>query len=147
MKNSIPLAVITLFNIDQIDTLFSEGVSFWRELLKFFVGCANVSLTGFLYEIAKRIIPGLTPKKTMSQLYISIDKLREEIDGTLGDNGIFLYPTFPNTALYHGTFLSQAFDTSYMAIFNSLGNPVTNCPIGLSSKGLPIGIQVNKNFK
>ena len=31
---------------------------------------------------------------------------------------------------------------SYTMIFNVLGVPVTNCPLGLSKDGLPIGVQV-----
>lgn len=30
-------------------------------------------------------------------------------------------------------------------MFNALGLPVTQCPIGLSRKGLPVGIQIAAN--
>lgn len=33
-------------------------------------------------------------------------------------------------------------DFSYCAIFNVLGNPATQVPLGLGSRGLPLGVQV-----
>jgi fatty acid amide hydrolase 2 len=33
-------------------------------------------------------------------------------------------------------------DFSYTAIFNVLGVPVTQVPLGLGEKGLPVGIQI-----
>lgn len=33
----------------------------------------------------------------------------------------------------------------YMLIFNTIGLPVTNCPVGLTSEGLPVGLQIVAN--
>ncbi|GFU28151.1 fatty-acid amide hydrolase 2 [Nephila pilipes] len=55
---------------------------------------------------------------------------------------IFLYPTFPHSAAYHGQLLANPINVSYSVIFNALGLPVTQCPLGFSSSGLPIGAQI-----
>ena len=45
-------------------------------------------------------------------------------------------------ALNHNLPLLFPFNFSYTAIFNVLYMPVTQCPVGLSKSGLPLGIQV-----
>lgn len=76
-------------------------------------------------------------------------KLREELESSfsklLGDDGVFFFPTHPTTAPYHNEPLLRPFNFSYTAIVNCLGLPSTTVPLGLSSEGLPIGIQVIAN--
>jgi fatty acid amide hydrolase 2 len=60
----------------------------------------------------------------------------------LGNDGVFIYPTHPVPAPYHNEPLVKPFNFSYTSIFNVLGLPATHCPLGLSSQGLPIGVQV-----
>lgn len=61
----------------------------------------------------------------------------------MGEDGVFLYPTHPTPAPFHNEPLMKPFNFAYCAIINVLGFPSTHCPMGLSSKGLPIGIQVS----
>lgn len=60
----------------------------------------------------------------------------------LGDDGILLVPTHPTPALYHSQPITRPFNAAYTAIFNVLGVPVTQVPLGLGSWGVPVGIQV-----
>ena len=53
-----------------------------------------------------------------------------------------LYPTHPSPAPRHNHPMFRPADFSYCAIFNVLGVPVTQVPLGLSSNGLPLGVQV-----
>ena len=68
--------------------------------------------------------------------------LREQLLSTLGDDGVLLYPSHPVTAPYHYQPIFTPFNFSYTAIFNALGLPVTQVPLGLSRGGLPLGVQV-----
>ena len=43
---------------------------------------------------------------------------------------------------YQGQPLVKNANFSYTAIFNVLGNPITQVPLGLGSWGVPLGIQV-----
>ncbi|KFM68941.1 Fatty-acid amide hydrolase 2, partial [Stegodyphus mimosarum] len=70
------------------------------------------------------------------------DELLAEFNELLGDDGIFLYPTYPDIAPYHMEMLFRPFNVGYSVIFNILGLPVTQCPLGIGGKGLPLGIQV-----
>lgn len=71
-----------------------------------------------------------------------LEELKKEFYELLGDDGIFLYPSQPKPAPYHNQPLFQPFSFLYTALFNALHLPVTQCPLGLSSGGLPLGIQV-----
>ncbi|XP_031300886.1 fatty-acid amide hydrolase 2 isoform X2 [Camelus dromedarius] len=70
------------------------------------------------------------------------ESLHKELTEMLGDDGIFLYPSHPTVAPKHHVPLTRPFNFAYTGIFNALGLPVTQCPLGLNAKGLPLGIQV-----
>ena len=61
----------------------------------------------------------------------------------LGDNGVFLYPTFPHLANYHLQFYYKVLNVAYFGLFNLLDMPVTACPFGLAKDGRPVGFQVH----
>ncbi|RUS90697.1 hypothetical protein EGW08_001501 [Elysia chlorotica] len=55
---------------------------------------------------------------------------------------VLLYPTHPHIAPYHNHPIFTPFNFAYTGLFNALGFPVTQCPLGLSREGLPLGLQV-----
>lgn len=71
--------------------------------------------------------------------------LQQEFEAMLKEDGVFLYPTHPRPAPYHHQPIAMPFNFAYTAIFNVLGFPVTQCPLGLSGDGLPVGIQIVTN--
>ncbi|XP_048460947.1 fatty-acid amide hydrolase 2 isoform X3 [Rhincodon typus] len=71
--------------------------------------------------------------------------LQAELSSLLGDDGVFLYPSHPKIAPRHHHPKLMPFNFAYTAIFNVLGLPVTQCPLGLSKDGLPLGIQLVAN--
>jgi fatty acid amide hydrolase 2 len=84
----------------------------------------------------------------MEEYLVLLELLKEEFDSILKNNGILIYPSFPTVAPFH----NQALWTNtidhlyYFGIFNALGFPCTQIPIGLNSKdNLPIGIQLVSN--
>ena len=60
----------------------------------------------------------------------------------LGDDGVLLVPPHPTAALYHNQPLTKPLNAAYTAIFNILGLPITQVPLGLGSWGVPVGVQV-----
>ncbi|XP_032121990.1 fatty-acid amide hydrolase 2 isoform X2 [Sapajus apella] len=70
------------------------------------------------------------------------ESLRKELVEMLGDDGVFLYPSHPTVAPKHHVPLTRPFNFAYTGVFSALGFPVTQCPLGLNAKGLPLGIQV-----
>ncbi|XP_004644875.1 fatty-acid amide hydrolase 2 [Octodon degus] len=70
------------------------------------------------------------------------ESLYKDLVEMLGDDGVLLYPSHPTVAPKHYVPLTRPFNFAYTGIFNVLGLPVTQCPLGLNAKGLPLGIQV-----
>ncbi|XP_011629974.1 fatty-acid amide hydrolase 2-B-like [Pogonomyrmex barbatus] len=59
----------------------------------------------------------------------------------LGDNGVFIYPTFRNQIL-PDLALCELLSVSSCGIVNIFGFPAVNVPMGLNHDGMPMGIQV-----
>ncbi|XP_076831427.1 fatty-acid amide hydrolase 2-A isoform X2 [Brachyhypopomus gauderio] len=70
------------------------------------------------------------------------ESLQRELEALLGSDGVLLYPSHPQLAPKHHHPLFTPFNFSYTGIFNILGLPVTQCPLGLSVEGLPLGVQL-----
>ncbi|XP_061108104.1 fatty-acid amide hydrolase 2-B [Conger conger] len=70
------------------------------------------------------------------------EDLQKELEEVLGTDGVLLYPSHPLIAPKHHHPLCTPFNLAYTGVFNILGLPVTQCPLGLSQGGLPLGVQV-----
>ena len=82
--------------------------------------------------------------KANDLLYVEkLKVLKEKLTNLLGEDGVLLYPSHPQVAPYHSHPIYTPFNFAYTALFNALGFPVTQCPLGLSpTKGVPLGVQV-----
>lgn len=95
----------------------------------------------------------------------------ESLQELLGDDGVLFVPPHPTPALFHNQPLTKPLNVAYTAvyillkilksfilfyfilmryfflllkIFNVLGLPVTQVPLGLGSWGVPVGVQVQE---
>jgi fatty acid amide hydrolase 2 len=114
---------------------------FW-ELAKFFFGKSNHSFPAIIVGIAEKVAYSQADSKYQRKMIEGCDHLREEFQHLLGDDGVFLYPSYPHAALFHNQAMLMPFGFAYQSIFNVLKFPVTQCPVGLSRDGLPLGVQV-----
>jgi fatty acid amide hydrolase 2 len=90
----------------------------------------------FANRVADRIPAGYTRKVIEAG-----HRLAREIDEVIGD-GVLLHPPFPRVAPRHGTTVGRPWVLANAAAFNLSGHPVTQVPLGLGRKGLPLGVQV-----
>lgn len=60
----------------------------------------------------------------------------------LGDDGVFFFPSYPTAAIHHRDAVNKISGVNYSMLFNWLGFPATQVPLGKDKKNLPIGIQV-----
>lgn len=116
-----------------------------RELFKWFIGLSEHTLIAILLCVTEYVT--LPAEHPFSRKLLSLkDELLQELKDVLGDDGILFIPPQPAAALYHSEPICKPFSVAYTAIFNILGLPVTQVPLGLGSWGVPLGIQVVGNL-
>jgi fatty acid amide hydrolase 2 len=111
-----------------------------RELLRFFGGRSSHTLPALGLALFERL-PALMPERARRSVALG-RALKLELEARLGPRGVILYPPYPETAPRHYRALVPPFNWQYTAIFNVLEFPVTAAPLGLSARGLPLGVQI-----
>jgi fatty acid amide hydrolase 2 len=111
-------------------------ISTLRELVKWPLGLTPHTLPALVLALIETLpLP--------MRRYVQMGKaLRAELIDALGDDGVLLYPPYTRVAPKHNRPLFTPFDFAYCGIFNVLGFPVTQVPLGLNAQGLPLGVQV-----
>ena len=69
-------------------------------------------------------------------------RLKSRLDDLLGDDGVLIYPTYSRPAPRHYRPLLTPHHAACTAIFNALGYPATVVPLGLTTAGLPLSVQI-----
>uniref|UniRef100_A0A6M2DUW9 Putative amidase n=1 Tax=Xenopsylla cheopis TaxID=163159 RepID=A0A6M2DUW9_XENCH len=150
LKNAFEIAATMLLRIEGVDSIYNPDTNpestkrILPELFRYVTGRSDSILTPIMYGPLTKIAKAV-PASRIKVLTQMNDALRFEFQNLLGTDGVFLYPTFPSLPHYHYEIFHKILNCSYMMIFNSLGFPVTNCTLGLSNEGLPIGMQVAAN--
>ena len=122
--------------------LMGEGtaVSGAAELAKWMLGRSPHTLPAIMLALLEKV-PKLLGQRAGAMVRETA-ALREEIESLIGPGGVMLYPPFPRVAPKHNRPLLSPLDFAYTAIFNVLESPVTQVPLGLDRRGLPLGVQV-----
>ena len=81
------------------------------------------------------------PDRRVGRVVAAGKAFRSELAGIVGD-GVLLYPPLPRVAPRHNRTFARPWIFSSMFVFNLAGMPVTQVPLGLGRKGLPVGVQV-----
>lgn len=112
-----------------------------QEMLKWLSGRSDYTFPVILNACVQHYF-GPTLLKLMN-VYKKISvELKTEMQELLGENGVFIYPSFPTVAPYHNEMLLNPMNVTYNVVFNAIGFPVTQCSMGLGPSGVPIGFQV-----
>ncbi|GAB6030749.1 Fatty-acid amide hydrolase 2 [Chamberlinius hualienensis] len=119
-------------------------INIYTEILKWVVGKSQFTLPAIGLGLLEKVEVG-KQSEDYKELSIACRRLKQDIQRVIGDDGVLLYPSFPVTAPYHYQPLIMPFNFVYAAIFNVIGFPVTQVPLGLGNEGLPLGIQVAAN--
>ncbi|KAM6949052.1 fatty-acid amide hydrolase 2-B [Aplochiton taeniatus] len=108
------------------------------ELAKWIVGCSSHTMAAIGLALLKMVHVSKPSPLVLQQK----EQLQKEMEEVLGADGVLLYPSHPHLAPKHHHPLFTPFNFAYTGILNILGLPVTQCPLGLSAEGLPLGVQV-----
>lgn len=108
------------------------------ELIKKMCGLSNHCLFSIIRLLEVQVMP-----KVDSVWAEKLTRdLKDDLFSKLGNNGVLLFPSAPQSAPYHYSCYLRPFNFAYFAIVNALKCPATQVPLGRDSQGLPIGIQV-----
>jgi fatty acid amide hydrolase 2 len=90
--------------------------------------------------LAAELLPQLGEQRR-SKLLDAGRRLAAELEEAIGD-GVLLHPAHPHVSPRHGRTVGRTWLLTPAAVFNLAGVPVTEVPLGLSPRGLPLGVQV-----
>nr|CAD7196627.1 unnamed protein product [Timema douglasi] len=147
MEESVEMSCAVYFSLEGIphilrnDSNPKESANIYVELLKSLFGFSRYSMQAISFYLLQSFNAFMSKDKIPMYKKQVLD-FKKKLTEVLGDNGVFLYPTHPTAAYYHGQSFTRTAGIMYSMIFNVLGLPSTHVPMGLNKKGLPIGIQV-----
>ncbi|KAM9836890.1 fatty-acid amide hydrolase 2-B [Aulostomus maculatus] len=123
-----------------VELMGEPGRPVWPlwELLKWIMGKSEHTMAA----IGLSLVEMSHVSKPSTVIIQQKEKLQKEMEELLGKDGVLFYPSHPRVAPKHHHPLFRPFDFAYTGIINILGLPVTQCPLGLSDEGLPLGVQV-----
>ncbi|XP_071041555.1 fatty-acid amide hydrolase 2 [Parasteatoda tepidariorum] len=137
---SIPLLFSDVPNIIQY---VSQGkinsINGILELVKFAFGKTKISLGTI---IASGFEKYLSDRDKIHLHKNLLQRLEEDFENILDENSVFFCPTLPFSAPRHYAMVTNVLNTAYVGVFNLLGFPATQCPLGLNHAGLPHGMQI-----
>ncbi|CAL1686660.1 unnamed protein product [Lasius platythorax] len=150
MKTSLELSGFILLRIQDIYSMFNrsddskKSKSVLVETLKYLFFMSPHTFPAICYGIAKNICDLLSVSRYNKLLEMRM-QLRRQFEELLGDNGVLIFPSFISPAHYPHESLYNVCNYTYMMIFNALGFPVTQCPLGFDKNQLPVGLQIVAN--
>jgi len=150
LKLSLELAIIILPRINDVYSMFNrlddpkKSKNVLTETLKYIFFMSSHTFPAICYGILKNISERLSDTNYEKMMEIR-KQLKRQFGELLGDNGVLICPSFISSAHYLHEGLYNVRNYSYMSIFNVLGFPVTQCPIGFDKNQLPIGLQIVAN--
>jgi fatty acid amide hydrolase 2 len=121
------------------DMMRPGSIDLWIQALLWLVGRSPHTLPAIglgLIENLGNLMPG-----RQRALIDAGRQLKQDVEALIGD-GVMLYPSYPTTAPRHFAPLFPPINYATTSIFNVLQVPVTQVPLGLDRRGLPLGVQV-----
>ena len=94
-----------------------------------------------LILLAFERVASRVPERRVRRALAAAKSLVREVEDLIGD-GVLLHPPHARVAPKHGRTVGRAWAITPTATFNLLRLPVTQVPLGLNARGLPLGVQV-----
>lgn len=149
LKYSLDVSMSAMLRLPEVGTIYADrngdGLpvrTLLSETVRYVLGRSDSTFPSVIVGHLQAIVEAL-PASGHRRLSAIAARLKRRFAELLGTDGVFLYPTFPNTAHRHYEIYHKLVEPSYMMVFNTIGLPVTNCMVRLDGSGLPIGIQVS----
>nr|XP_022908015.1 fatty-acid amide hydrolase 2-A-like [Onthophagus taurus] len=147
LSNTNEMCLSIIFDMENIPNVLMESMKpkksrhLYLEILKSLLFCSDYSLQGLFFYALQHTNVFISKRKCDFYKNKAL-MLKNDFLEKLGNNGVFLFPTYPTSAVLHNKLFVETSNVVYMLLFNVLGFPSTHVPIGRDSNNLPIGIQV-----
>ncbi|XP_050293954.1 fatty-acid amide hydrolase 2-B-like isoform X2 [Anthonomus grandis grandis] len=143
LKENFPdLGALDILGINDIDDIFdgnSNGA--WAEFFRYITFSSKYTFMPIACGLLRKIASSIS-EENKSKIKELLEEYKNSYQEMLKDHGVIIVPSFPLEAPKHGDVLRTALFNGYLSLFNWLGFPVTNCPVGITKDGLPVGVQV-----
>jgi fatty acid amide hydrolase 2 len=116
-------------------------LNLFKELMLWVVGQSHFTLPGLLLGVFEQV-PKMFPANAARMVEAGKRLRKYMTTEVLRSNSILLFPPHPTVAPHHNVPLRRPFNFVYTAIINAMELPSTQVPLGLDSKGIPLGVQV-----
>ncbi|XP_067136988.1 fatty-acid amide hydrolase 2-like [Centruroides vittatus] len=116
-------------------------INLFFEFLKWFLLCSSNTLPALSLALYEKLTPEVDSEGHSYYMSMFTD-IKNELKDLLEDNCVLIMPSFPEPAPYHFHSILKPMGIYYTCLFNALGLPVTQCPLGLNNTGLPLGVQI-----
>lgn len=150
MKSSFELSALILLRIKNIYSMYNrtddpkKSKSMFAEILRYVLCMSPHTFAAICYAILK-CIANKFPRSVYNDMKEKRMQLKEQLRELLGENGVLIFPTFISTAYYPVETVCNISNYTYLMIWNALGLPVTQCPLGFDKDQLPLGVQIVAN--
>jgi fatty acid amide hydrolase 2 len=131
-------ADVTLSELLEDAGVQPRGARSWADALRGRGDHTTAILITLALERLNRRMPTARTRRAIA----AAQSLRAEVGAILGADGVLLHQPHPRVAPRHGATIGRAWVITPAAVFNLLGLPVTQVPLGLNPRGLPLGVQV-----
>ena len=130
-------------NEERFGDLLLDGSPF--ELLfkfaRWSIGKGQHTFPTLITLLGEKIVPHVPWEDVEANVALGVS-MREDLISILGSTGVLFHPPHAFHVRKHDAPIFPPFQWGNTAIFNVLGLPVTQVPLGLTAKGLPKGVQV-----
>lgn len=134
-------AVMKEFGPSYADIVGENGeVALLQELSRYPRGRSHHSGAVLVLMVLEKLLDRFTSQ--IQQRLALIAELQQELEAELGETGVILHPPFSRHPPRHRTIGLTLFDAACTALFNVLEFPVTQVPMGVGSRKMPLGVQV-----
>lgn len=143
----VEMALCKLQTLEDVPNIFDnrenpkEKHSLALELGKAMIGKSQFTLAGIVFYILYNMRQFFSQEDRQQYLKMAED-LKQQIIDMLGTDGVLFLPSYPTAAPRHYQSFGYVTGVTYSMLFNALGLPGTQVPLGFNKQGLPIGIQV-----
>ncbi|XP_032667905.1 fatty-acid amide hydrolase 2-B-like isoform X2 [Odontomachus brunneus] len=149
MRSAFEISTTILLRLENTYSMFNrsddpkKSKNAFLETLKYIFFQSSYTYPALLYGLLKNIGERF-PRSYYNTMIEKKMQLKQQFE-MLGNNGVLIYPSFISSAPYPHEIMYNACNFTYLMIFNTLGLPVTQCPLGFDKNRLPIGLQIVAN--